>query len=606
MSDCEEGVEQCPPNGIHLIAHPDNCNKYVLCINGDRFKRDCAPGLHFSRELRACTTPDEAECEDGDIEHCPDEGIKLISHPDDCEKYVLCINGDRHKRNCAPGLHFSRDLRACTTPEEAECGDDIEHCPDDGIKLISHPDNCEKYVLCINGDRHKRECAPGLHFSREIRACTTPEEAECDDDDMEHCPDDGIKMISHPDNCEKFILCINGERHKRECAPGLHFSRELRTCATPDVAECEDDEDMEHCPDEGIKSISHPDNCEKFVLCVNGDRFKMDCAPGMHFSRDLRTCTTPDEAECDTDGYEQCPEDGVKSISHPDDCNKYILCVAGTRIKRNCAPGLHFSRELRACTTPADAECEGDIEHCPDEGIKSISHPTECGKYILCVGGTRIKRNCAPGLHFSRDLRACTTPDVAECEDGYSCPEEDDMDNLVFIPNTENCNKFYFCFGGEGVSMSCASGLHWSQEHQTCMPEALANCEYGDGFAQCPDEGITSIPHPTLCSMFVLCVGGTRMKMDCAPGFHFSSEFGSCVHPAVANCDLEDGEEYVEKPCPAQDDLTNLVFLPSKENCSEYSICYQGEPTHFSCANGLHWNQKHNVCMLKDEAGCKI
>lgn len=66
---------------------------------------------------------DEDEDED-DIEECPEEGIKFISHPEDCEMYILCIEGDEvAELSCPEDLHFSRELRACTDPDEAECED---------------------------------------------------------------------------------------------------------------------------------------------------------------------------------------------------------------------------------------------------------------------------------------------------------------------------------------------------------------------------------------------------------------------------------------------------------------------------------------------------
>lgn len=54
-----------------------------------------------------------------DIEECPDEGIKFISHPTECEKYILCMDGDEIATlTCPAGLHFSRALRSCTSPRE--------------------------------------------------------------------------------------------------------------------------------------------------------------------------------------------------------------------------------------------------------------------------------------------------------------------------------------------------------------------------------------------------------------------------------------------------------------------------------------------------------
>jgi hypothetical protein len=66
-------------------------------------------------------------------------------------------------------------------------------------------------------------------------------------------------------------------------------------------------------------------------------------------------------------------------------------------------------------------------------------------KFLTALeSGTRIKRNCAPGLHFSRELRMCTSPEAAECKEvEMTCPKEDDFENLVFLPHAEKCHKYY-------------------------------------------------------------------------------------------------------------------------------------------------------------------
>ena len=61
-----------------------------------------------------------------------------------------------------------------------------------------------------------------------------------DDEDIEECPEDGVKFISHPEDCEKYILCMEGEEITTiSCPSDMHFSRERRVCMDPDDAECE-------------------------------------------------------------------------------------------------------------------------------------------------------------------------------------------------------------------------------------------------------------------------------------------------------------------------------------------------------------------------------
>lgn len=434
---------------------------------------------------------DEAECEfgdDDDYEECPDEGIKSISHPYNCEKYVLCVHGARIKRHCAPGLHFSRELRNCVDPDIADCHDRMT-CPVkddlDNIVFLPNLDDCGKYYVCWGGERVPLSCAEGMHWSEENEQCMPKDEAGCEIDDFEECPDEGIKHISHPDDCGKYILCVNSARIKRSCAPGLHFSRELRQCTTPDIAECDDD-DMEECPDDGIKNISHPDDCGKYILCVNGARIKRSCAAGLHFSRELRQCTSPAIAECDDTKF-TCPEEDDMNnlVFHPntEDCSKYYVCWGGESIPLRCSDGLHWSTEVDNCLPINVANCEFRfIEHCPDEGIKSISHPDSCEKYVLCISGARIERDCQPGFHFSRDFRMCVPPQIAGCEDAeeltpFMCPSIDDPENLVFLPDPEDCEKHYLCHAGARVPFSCHQGLHWNREKEMCMLPKDAGCK---------------------------------------------------------------------------------------------------------------------------------
>lgn len=48
---------------------------------------------------------------------------------------------------------------------------------------------------------------------------------------------------------------------------------------------------------------------------------------------------------------------------------------------------------------PGQQPPSSDIEECPAEGIKFISHPTDCEMYILCVDGEEVAElSCPSGL----------------------------------------------------------------------------------------------------------------------------------------------------------------------------------------------------------------
>lgn len=428
--------------------------------------------------------------------------------------------------------------------------DDEEECPDEGVAQIAHPDSCKKYILCVAGNRFERSCAAGFHFSRKHSNCVAPELAECEERKW-YCPEEDVSgnlvFIPNEENCSKYYLCFNGDQIPLSCAEGLHWSTDQEACVDKKKAGCdfeENEEDVEECPPTGVKQISHPDSCGKFILCVGGNEFVRNCADGFHFSRKSRTCELAKNAGCeDFEGALECPDkdlDELVFLPSPKSCSKYYLCFGGEPIQLSCAEGMHWSVEAEACLDESIAGCEiHDFEECPETGVKSISHPYNCEKYVLCVAGTRFKRNCGTGLHFSRKLRNCVPPNVADCEETkYSCPEEDNLDELVFIPNTEDCSMYYVCFGGEPIPLSCGAGLHWSTKDQRCVDEEEANCEFGDDDAEsCPAEGIFQISHPDSCDQYIMCMNGMKITRNCAPGFHFSRDFRTCVPPGLANCE---------------------------------------------------------------------
>lgn len=484
---------------------------------------------------------------------CSFEGVDIVvSDSFDCQSYVHYA-ADNFRFPWFPWHRFP--ILSTIWPilrPTTEAPSDDEECPAEGIKQISHPDSCDKYILCIGGNKIERRCAPGFHFSRELRNCVAPEIAECEERKWS-CPEEddlgNLVFIPNEESCSKYYLCFGGDQIPLSCAEGLHWSIEDEMCVDKKKAGCdfeEEEDDIEVCPESGVKQISHPDNCEKFILCVGGNKFERNCAPGFHFSRKTRTCEVAEEAGCkDFDSKLQCPDnddlDELVFLPSPETCSKYYLCFGGEPLQMSCADGLHWSPEHQACLNKKIAGCEidEDFEECPESGVKSISHPSDCAKYVLCVGGTRFKRTCGAGLHFSRELRNCVQPDLAQCEESkYTCPEEDDGD-LVFLPNTEDCSSYFVCFGGEPIPLSCGAGLHWSAEEQSCVNKGKANCEYGDDddTEKCPEEGIKQISHPDSCEKYILCMGGSEMNRNCAPGFHFSRDFRTCVPPAMANCE---------------------------------------------------------------------
>ncbi|CAO1439718.1 unnamed protein product [Diamesa serratosioi] len=238
-----------------------------------------------------------------------------------------------------------------------------------------------------------------------------------------------------------------------------------------------------------------------------------------------------------------------------------------------------------------EAEIE-DSGNCPEEGLKVMKHESQCGKYIICFGGVRIVRNCSPGLHWSLELQSCTRPEFSECEED-ACPTTNDPENLVFLPDLEDCSKYYLCFDGKPVLFNCAEGFHWNSEHELCMEKDEAMCTYEsepiDTFV-CPmNTGTSYYPHESKCGSFYQCVNGIPGMLNCADGllWIFSDGSGLNLEKLIktdgAYLEAQNlGFQYFYSPCHNSKKVP-IVSNTTTDNCSGgtgYSLCQYNNATH--------------------------
>lgn len=61
----------------------------------------------------------------------------------------------------------------------------------------------------------------------------------------------------------------------------------------------------------------------------------------------------------------------------------------------------------------------------------------------MCFDGVAVERSCSPGLFFSRSQLRCVRRPESDCLlDNESCPAENDPNNVVFLPDQEDCQMY--------------------------------------------------------------------------------------------------------------------------------------------------------------------
>lgn len=104
-------------------------------------------------------------CKDG-------ENGKLYPHPDDCGKFIQCVNGKVQEMTCAPTLVFDPENSQCILPinEELICPD-IQPCKGKDHGYFPHPVNCSKFIQCQRKKEVVLTCQGKLVWDSGVNSC---------------------------------------------------------------------------------------------------------------------------------------------------------------------------------------------------------------------------------------------------------------------------------------------------------------------------------------------------------------------------------------------------------------------------------------------------
>jgi hypothetical protein len=140
-----------------------------------------------------------------------------------------------------------------------------------------------------------------------------------------------------------------------------------------------------------------------------------------------------------------CPPDNRELIlfPKPENCSEFYQCLGGVAFTHECPEDLYYCEEKQYCTWITETGCKFDCV--------LTKRPTECPTKEPTEGPT-----------------AKPTPD------SICSPQNEGL----FVPNPDDCTKYYECSNGETIPFRCPDGLFFCPQSNTCDWLCDKECTY--------------------------------------------------------------------------------------------------------------------------------
>lgn len=482
--------------------------------------------------------PAAIRCEDKDI-CCQEEDGTRLSYPEDCQRYVLCLNRKIAQiGSCPRGLHFNQDVGECDYQWRAQC-------TDPSLDDIVDPCSCSCCAAECQADdlfEDVTTCPPDLEqttttASSGTTMMTLPTEIVTD---TETSLTDGTTTTkttrsptSQPEKTTDSQTTITDDDIDSTSSPPIDplvpsYCQDTRS-------DCVNQADGALLPVQGV--------CTNFIQCNHGCSTEFVCPSGLYFNAKEQMCDyfwnvecTQDEAAADAGGEiagpsgTTCSDQGVCAkqrdgtmFANPE-TNGYLVCQCQCPIAMPCDENTKFNEAAQVCDW--DTSSTNSII-CPDDLVYNSTSNQ-------CV----YPENYVPKVQCSSSSTVCQ-----------------DQPEGAILPVQGACNKFYICNYNCAVEQLCPNNLIFNAAEEYCDYPENVDCEWeyipptgpdaGPSGISCESHGRclgeregTLLPSLTNCSRYAVCQCECEVEMECAEGLNWDNTLKTCNYATDAGCTL--------------------------------------------------------------------
>uniref|UniRef100_A0A182IL21 Chitin-binding type-2 domain-containing protein n=1 Tax=Anopheles atroparvus TaxID=41427 RepID=A0A182IL21_ANOAO len=167
----------------------------------------------------------------------------------------------------------------------------------------------------------------------------------------------------------------------------------------------------------------------------------------------------------------RCPrvDDPEKTVhlTHPTDCNRFLVCSSGRAYEMRCPEGLEYDVEQRSCDYDYLVRCSEGGRAAIQQANQLLELPSE--QLLLNRPAWNDRDLAMPRVEVPQYKPVVSAVDAR-------CPRTDDPMKPIHLARAGNCAKFLKCFGGRAFEMDCPEGLEFDAKNNRCDYPSLSGC----------------------------------------------------------------------------------------------------------------------------------
>ncbi|KAH8239126.1 hypothetical protein KR032_001120, partial [Drosophila birchii] len=579
-----------------FIPDSANCRKYFICIDGVLVAGDCGKGNLFNANLSVCIVDDKNEC---CVADCTDGEVLL--NVQDCTKYFKCQNGEWITESCVTGSYFNQELDICqvdssgvcigsgttttttTTPNPLSTSTAIPQSQCNARDPPASGKNCWSYSACINGQWEEETCLKDYYFDASTGICRQDSDNVCPenrssgsrqkrsvDPEPTDCNcENGIEqgsIIAHPTDCDKYLICENGQLVEGTCGVGNVFKNCSGVCAPDTGATCWVCSNKPN----GFQMVN-PTDCTSYITCWNGLATEHTCPAGEWYNSD--------DSDCEIDVFARCINPctcSTGNVAHPI-CTDYFQCIDGVAQVVECPTGQAFNSTSGQCS--ASVECSALQCATATDGT-TFPVNGDSSRFYICLNQEATISACPANSVYVTLLGICQVQPSCQCDQSFCTNAAEDKTYPSLSNDTSN---FCICQNGGGYINSCPAGLYYNPTEEMC--DFTGNCDPQVCTGQ--TEYYVS-PDYVDSNSFCLCRAGEPIAVPCPIGFTFDLSEMECV--AIPQPD----PRCCRNGCVGKADYDTL---PAIDTTDGFCICIDEVPKYSNCPDNSKYNSSLGTCV---------